>query len=142
MAIIGGIIACSSQPAKSGGDAKTSSAPGKNEKTAGAVTSAAIPSGEFVAKDDTPQTGATLVPAAGKAATNISLAGRVQIAGSPVAGATVTLYAAGTGAPAQLAQGQSDADGAFHLDGGQGPEGSGFILSPRRHAEGRGRQGS
>ena len=32
------------------------------------------------------------------------LAGNVQGAGQPIAGSTVTLYAAGTGAPTQLAQ--------------------------------------
>src|SRR5262249_787149 len=34
-------------------------------------------------------------------------AGRVQGAGSPIAGSTVTLYAAGDGKPTQLAQGKS-----------------------------------
>jgi hypothetical protein len=52
--------------------------------------------------------------------TNISalaaeLAGTVQCATQPVATATVTLYAAGTGAPQQLAQGKSDERGAFNL---------------------------
>ena len=46
---------------------------------------------------------------AGKAAEKSSLAGIVQIAGSPVVEATVTLYAAGTGNPAKLAQGKTDA---------------------------------
>ena len=56
------------------------------------------------------------------------LAGSVQIAGSPVAGATVTLYAAGAGAPTQLAQVKTESDGAFKLDGGQAPEGSVLYL--------------
>src|SRR5271165_2792252 len=43
------------------------------------------------------------------------LSGSVQGAGSPIAGATVTVYAAGAGAPAQLAQGKSDDNGAFTL---------------------------
>src|SRR5208282_5053102 len=38
-----------------------------------------------------------------------------QGAGQPIAGATVTLYAAGAGAPTQLAQGKSDDSGAFTL---------------------------
>src|SRR5262249_50681757 len=45
-------------------------------------------------------------------------AGRVQGAGSPIAGSTVTLYAAGDGKPTQLAQGKSGEDGAFTLDVG------------------------
>ena len=43
------------------------------------------------------------------------LAGNVQGAGSPIAGATVTLYAAGEGAPSQLAQGKTDGKGEFKL---------------------------
>ena len=43
------------------------------------------------------------------------LAGSVQCAGQPIAGSTVTLYAAGTGRPTQLAQGKSDGSGAFKL---------------------------
>ncbi len=47
------------------------------------------------------------------------LTGNVQGAGSPIAGSTVTLYAASEGAPAQLAQGKTDANGAFKLNFGQ-----------------------
>jgi hypothetical protein len=43
-------------------------------------------------------------------------AGRVQGAGSPIAGSTVTLYAAADGTPTQLGQGKSREDGAFTLD--------------------------
>jgi DNA-binding beta-propeller fold protein YncE len=43
------------------------------------------------------------------------LSGSVQGAGQPIAGATVTVYAAGAGAPAQLAQGKTDDSGAFTL---------------------------
>ncbi len=49
------------------------------------------------------------------------LAGTVQGAGSPIAGSTVTLYAAGTGAPTQLAQGKTDDTGAFKLEVGEPP---------------------
>ena len=42
--------------------------------------------------------------------------GSVQGAGKPIAGATVTLYAAGSGAPKQLAQGKTGDDGAFKLN--------------------------
>ena len=41
--------------------------------------------------------------------------GRVLGAGAPVVGSTVTLWAAGTGAPQQLAQVQSDSDGRFTI---------------------------
>src|SRR5271165_422454 len=49
------------------------------------------------------------------------LAGNVQGAGLPIAGSTVTLYAASTGAPTQLAQGKTDDNGAFNLNVGQTP---------------------
>ena len=49
------------------------------------------------------------------------LAGNVQGAGLPIAGSTVTLYAAGTGAPTQLAQGKTDDNGAFDLNVDQTP---------------------
>ena len=48
-------------------------------------------------------------------ATAASLTGSVMTAGQPIAGATVTLYAAATGTPTQLAQGQADDAGAFTL---------------------------
>src|SRR5215467_572485 len=41
--------------------------------------------------------------------------GKVQGANSPIVGSTVTLYAASTGAPAQLAQGTTDDKGSFKL---------------------------
>ena len=44
------------------------------------------------------------------------LTGTVQGANQPIAGSTVTLFAAGTGAPKQLAQGKSDESGAFALN--------------------------
>ncbi len=47
--------------------------------------------------------------------------GSVQGANQPIAGSTVTLYAAGTGAPTQLAQGKTDDNGAFNLDVSQAP---------------------
>jgi hypothetical protein len=49
------------------------------------------------------------------------LAGNVQGAGSPIAGSTVTLFAAGTSAPTQLAQGKADDSGAFNLTYGDAP---------------------
>jgi hypothetical protein len=47
------------------------------------------------------------------------IAGKVQGAGSSIAGSTVTLYAAGSGAPTQFAQGKTDDNGVFNLDAGQ-----------------------
>lgn len=47
------------------------------------------------------------------------VAGKVQAAGGPIAGATVTLYAAGDGAPTQVALGKTGDDGAFTLDAGK-----------------------
>ena len=44
------------------------------------------------------------------------LSGSVQGAGGPISGSTVTVYAAGTGAPTPLAQGKTDGNGAFNLD--------------------------
>ena len=49
------------------------------------------------------------------------LAGSVQGAGEPVAGSTVTLFAAGSGAPKQLAQSKTDDNGAFKLAVAQAP---------------------
>jgi hypothetical protein len=56
------------------------------------------------------------------------IAGNVQGAGSHIAGATVTLYAAGEGAPTQLAQGKTDGNGAFKLKVKQAPKNSVLYL--------------
>jgi hypothetical protein len=56
------------------------------------------------------------------------LVGVVQIAGSPLAGATVSLYAASEGAPKQLAQSKTDANGAFTLNAKQAPKDSVLYL--------------
>jgi len=45
------------------------------------------------------------------------ISGSVYGSGSPISGATVTLFAAGTGAPVQLAQSTTDKDGTFRLSG-------------------------
>jgi streptogramin lyase len=47
--------------------------------------------------------------------------GSVQGVSKPIAGSTVTLFAAGTGTPAQLAQGKTDDKGAFKLTYGNIP---------------------
>jgi hypothetical protein len=54
--------------------------------------------------------------------------GQVLIAGKPVIGAIVTLYAAGEVAPAQVAQTKTAANGAFELDTKSAPKGSVFYL--------------
>ena len=50
--------------------------------------------------------------------------GQVAAAGTPVVGSTVTLWAAGTGVPRQLAQARTGVDGRFALSG----DGKGAIL--------------
>ena len=51
----------------------------------------------------------------------LELAGGVQVAGQPIAGATATLYAAGATTPTKLAEGQTDDQGLFKLDARQAP---------------------
>ena len=110
LAMIGGIVACTTRPATSG-DADKETKPRPESTVAPGTTAAkSAPTETMVAQAD------AVAPTTGSAA---EIAGNVQIAGSPIAGATVTLYAAGIGAPTQLAQGQTDGDGAFKLDGGQ-----------------------
>jgi hypothetical protein len=55
-----------------------------------------------------------VLPAAGSVAAD-GVAGRVLLAGAPIANSTVTLWAATSGAPKQLAQGKSGSDGRFAL---------------------------
>ncbi len=47
---------------------------------------------------------------------NAAISGKVFGSGSPISGATVTLYAAGTGTPAQIAQTTTDNYGTFSLN--------------------------
>lgn len=49
------------------------------------------------------------------------LSGKIQCAGDPVAGSTVTLYAANEGQSTQLGQTKTGDDGAFRLDVGSAP---------------------
>jgi hypothetical protein len=56
-----------------------------------------------------------LVLTAGPASAAGSLEGRVLGAGAPIANSTVTLWAAGVGAPSQLAQTQTSRDGQFQM---------------------------
>ena len=55
-----------------------------------------------------------------------SIQGRVLGAGIPISNSTVTLYAAGAGAPRQIAQAQSGMDGQFTLSG-VGPAGDNVL---------------
>src|SRR5271166_1343317 len=71
------------------------------------------------------------------------LAGNVQGAGLPIAGATVTLYAASTGAPTQLAEGKTDDSGTFTLTYADAPVDSVLYViakggTPKAAAAGKG----
>ena len=63
-----------------------------------------------------------------------SLNGQVLGAGAPIANTTVTLWAASAGAPAQLAQARTGADGRFALNapGARGKERPGRRSRPAR----------
>jgi streptogramin lyase len=65
------------------------------------------------------------------ASAQAGLAGRVEAAGKPVADATVTLYAAGSGAPTRVAEGKTDGRGAFTLAGGAPPSGVLYLIAKR-----------
>ena len=53
-----------------------------------------------------------------------SLKGQVLAAGAPIANSTVTLWAASAGAPKQLGQVRTGADGRFELPGGAAGKGA------------------
>ena len=57
---------------------------------------------------------------AGQAAAD-SISGRVMGGGAPIANSTVTLWAATTGAPAELGQAKTGADGQFSLSAATAP---------------------
>ena len=59
--------------------------------------------------------GAAAMALVAPASAQSTLNGRVLGAGAPIANAVVTLWTASAGAPAQLAQTQTDADGRFAL---------------------------
>ena len=73
--------------------------------------------------------------AAGPAAAE-ALDGQVIAGGQPVAGSTVTLWAAGAGAPQQLAQAQTDAGGhfAFNSTGAAGSDASLYLVARGGHS--------
>jgi hypothetical protein len=57
-------------------------------------------------------------------AADATLSGSVQVAGKPVSGASITIYAAGTAAPAKLGEGKSGDDGSFKLAAKESPKDS------------------
>jgi hypothetical protein len=57
-----------------------------------------------------------------------ALKGQVLGGGAPIAGSTVTLWAASDGAPKQLAQTKSGADGRFTFAGAAAPQGASLYL--------------
>jgi hypothetical protein len=63
----------------------------------------------------------------GPTAAAVRIEGQVQGGGGPIAKSTVTLWAASANAPAQLAQVQTDANGAFEITV-EGPSGDDTIL--------------
>jgi streptogramin lyase len=77
-----------------------------------AVLAATLSAGVLLAICWSQPAGAPAADASGR------LAGKVQGAGSPIAGSAVTLYAAGEGKPTELAQGKTGDDGTFTLDVG------------------------
>ena len=66
-------------------------------------------------------TGALLGLTCGPAAAAVSIQGRVDAGGGPLAMSTVTLWAAGVGEPKQLAQTKSGSDGLFELGTQENP---------------------
>ena len=65
-------------------------------------------------------------PARAQASSNSlsTIEGRVILVGDRVAGASVTLYAAGEGTPTEVARSKTDAEGRFQLDARSAPEDS------------------
>ena len=59
--------------------------------------------------------------ACGTAAAAVSVEGEVQVSGGPLASSTLTLWAASSGAPQQLAQTKSGSDGRFQLHTAETP---------------------
>jgi hypothetical protein len=65
--------------------------------------------------------GASLLVTAAPASVAVSLNGQVLGAGGPIVNSTVTLYAASAGAPKQMAQAKTGADGRFTLNAAGAP---------------------
>jgi hypothetical protein len=67
------------------------------------------------------------VGVSGAADAAVKIEGQVRIGGGPVAGSTVTLWAASVGAPAKLAQVKTDADGQFVVSADHVPSGTSSL---------------
>ena len=63
----------------------------------------------------------------GRAAAEVRIQGQVQAGGGPIAKATVTLWAAGPGAPQKLVETQAKDDGSFDLDSAGGNDEAGVL---------------
>src|SRR5208337_2970023 len=63
----------------------------------------------------------------GRAAAEVRIQGQVQAGGGPIAKATVTLWAAGPGAPQKLVETQAKDDGSFALDSAGGNDETGVL---------------
>ena len=74
--------------------------------------------------------GAAAMALVAPASAQSTLNGRVLGASAPIANAVVTLWTASAGAPAQLAQTQTDADGRFALSA-PGAQDATCIWSPK-----------
>src|SRR5271166_3080609 len=68
---------------------------------------------------------------ASSAALAADLPGSVQGSGKPIAGSTVTLFAADRGTPTKLAQAKTDDQGAFKLTYGEAPTDSVLYVIAR-----------
>ncbi len=79
------------------------------------------------------------VASAAEAAVHVE--GQVQAGGGPVAGSTVTLWAASAASPAQLAQVQTGADGSFVVSADQSPDGAVLYLVATGGAPAASKQG-
>lgn len=76
-----------------------------------------------------------LLALASKAAFALSLDGQVQAGGQLVAGSSVTLWAAGAGAPQLVAQARTDAEGRFAFDSMNPPaDASLYIVAKGGHS--------
>ena len=73
----------------------------------------------------------------GQAASAQQLVGKVAGGGGPIARSTVTLWAAGQGAPAKLAETSTDDDGAFHVRFDTQQAGGGVLYLTARGGEPR-----
>ena len=72
---------------------------------------------------------ASLIGLGASPASADALDGQVLVGGKPLANSTVTLWAAGSGAPQQLAQAHTDADGRFAFASADAPGAESSLYS-------------